>query len=81
MESDSLLERVDLLSFSLVHRDLSLLVSGNVSSRLDDTPVLEGTDGDGGEERSEEEVVSRRDNDDVEFIRVEVFQERGCTPT
>lgn len=81
LESDSLLDRVNLLSLGLVHLNLSLLVSSDVSGGLDDTSRLERSDGDRGQERREEEVVSRGDDDDVELFRVEVLEERGSSPS
>jgi hypothetical protein len=81
LESDSLLDRVDLLCLGLVDGHLSLLVSGDESSWLDDTSGLKGTDGNGWQEGREEEVVSGRDNDDVELLSVDVLQERRCSPS
>lgn len=46
LESDSLLGWVDFLSLGLVDRNLSLLVSSDVSSGLDDTPGFECSNGD-----------------------------------
>lgn len=61
-ELDGLVNRVDLLSLSLDNVDLSLLVSSDESSRLDDGSSLEGSNGDGGKQRSVEEVVVRGDD-------------------
>lgn len=81
LEGNGLLDRVDLLCLGLVHLNLSLLVSGDVSSWLDDRPGLERTDSDGRKEGREEEVVSGGDDDNVELLRVEVLEEGGCSPS
>lgn len=81
LESDSLLHGVNLLGLSLINRDLALLVPGNVPSGLDDTSGLKSTDSHRGQKRSEKEVVSGRDDDDVEFVGVEALEEGGGTPT
>lgn len=69
------------MSLSLVNRDLALLVPGNVPSGLDDTPRFKSTDSHRGQKRSEEEVVSGRNDDDVELVGVEAFEEGSGTPT
>jgi hypothetical protein len=42
--------------------------------------VLDGADGARGEERGEEEVVSRGDDDDIVVLRVELLQQGDGTP-
>jgi hypothetical protein len=59
LKSDGLLGGVDFLSLSFVDGDLSLLVSGDVSSGLDDTSWLESSNSDRREKRGEQKVVSR----------------------
>ena len=58
LEGDGLLLGIDLLGLSLIDGNLPLLVSGDVSGGLNDTPWFEGTDSDGRKQRSEQEVVS-----------------------
>jgi hypothetical protein len=62
LKGDGLADRIDLLGLGLDDVDLALLVSGDESGRLDDGSSLERTDGDGGKERSVEEVVVRGDD-------------------
>ena len=61
-ELDGLVDGVHLLGLGLDHVDLSLLVSGNESGRLDNRSGLEGSDGDRGEQGRVQEVVVRRDD-------------------
>ena len=55
--------RVDIEGFSLVDGDASSLVTSDVSRGLDHRSAFECTDGHGGEEGSEKEVVARADED------------------
>lgn len=80
-ESDRLLRRVDIGRLSLVDGALSLLVSGDISRRLDDGSSFQGTDSDGRQQGREQEVVSGRDDDDVVILVVQALQKRGGTPT
>lgn len=80
-ESDGLLCGVDISSLGFVDGTLSLLVSGDVSGRLDNGSSFQGTDGDGRQQGREQEVVSGRDDDDVVVLVVQALQERGSTPT
>ena len=50
-------------------------------SRLDNTPRFQGSYGDRRQEGREQEIVSGRDDDDVVFLVVELFEERGGTPS
>jgi hypothetical protein len=50
-------------------------------SRLDDTPRFQSPYGDRRQEGREQEIVSRGDDDDVIFLVVELFKERGSTPS
>lgn len=49
--------------------------------RLGDGPELEGPDAGGGQERSEDHVVSRRDAHDVVELRIETLHEPAPGPT
>jgi hypothetical protein len=62
-ESNSLLLRVNFVNFSLVDLSLSLHVSSEETGRFENRTSTEGTDSNGGKERSEKEVVARGDDD------------------
>ena len=46
-----------------------------VADGLHDGAVLDGAGGAGGQERGEEEVVARRDDNDIVVFGVEAFEE------
>lgn len=81
LDSDGLADRIDISRLGLVNRDLPLLVPSDEPGRLDDTPGLQGSYSDGRQQGREQEVVSGRDDDDVVFLVIEVFEERGGSPS
>jgi hypothetical protein len=63
LDGDSLVDRIDFPSLCLVNSDLPLLVTRDETGGLDDGSSFQGADGHGWEQRGEEEVVARRDED------------------
>jgi hypothetical protein len=81
LDSDGLADRIDISRLSLVNRNLPLLVPSDEPGGLDNTPGLQGSYSDGRQQGREQEVVSGRDDDDVVFLVIEVFEERGGSPS
>lgn len=81
VDVNDLLFVVNLCGFGFVELDGGFLVAEEVANRLHDGAVLDGTGCARGQERSEQEVVARRDDDDVVVFGVELLEKGDGTPT
>jgi hypothetical protein len=72
---------VNLGSICLVELDGSLLVADNVAERLHDAAMLDRARGTTGQQRCEQEEVSRRDHNDIVVFGVELLQKSNTPPT
>ena len=61
-DADGLALGVNVGTFTLVELDVAALVTGDETKRLHDRAELDGSDRTTGQQRSEQEVVARRDN-------------------
>jgi hypothetical protein len=77
---DNLALRVNAGSFGLIELSSGLLVTEDSADRLHDGAVLDGTGSAGGQERSEQEVVARRDYDDIVVFGIELLEESNGAP-
>jgi len=70
---------VDLGSFSFIILDSSFLMAEEIADWLHDGPVLDGACCTGWEERCEKEVVSRRDDNDIVILFIQVSHAQSCS--
>jgi len=80
VDVNDLLFVVNLCGFGFVELDGGFLVAEEVANRLHDGAVLDCTGCARGQKRSEQEVVARRDDDDVVVFGIELLEKGDGTP-
>jgi hypothetical protein len=80
VDVDDLLFVVNLCGFGFVELDGGFLVAEEVANRLHDGAVLDCTGCARGQKRSEQEVVARRDDNDVVVFGIELLEKGDGAP-
>ncbi len=78
---NDLLLVINLRRFSLVECRGGPFMAQDIPDRLHYRAMLNGTGGAGGQQRGKQEVIPRRDHNDIEVVRIKLLQQRDCAPS